>query len=73
MSKDLNNKFNEFITNHSPIQVSRHLRDLLLGYIAKQINAEGLPVDFHIYIWELSGLFDLLDYAADNERDKVGR
>jgi hypothetical protein len=55
-------KFSEFVSNHSPAQVSRHLRSVLLGYIEGQLDT-GLPADFHIYLWEFNDLFDLLDRA----------
>lgn len=59
-------KFLEFIDNHSPKLVSRHLRAILLDYIAHQLKT-GLPEDFHEWLWELYDLLDLLDLAADQQ------
>jgi hypothetical protein len=70
MSKHLNDKFKEFISNHYPEQVSRHLRCILLDYIGHQIKT-GLPLDFNVYIWELYDLFDLLDLAADEMKNRI--
>lgn len=70
-SKELTGKFYQFIENHSPVQVSRHLRGILLDYIGHQLNT-GLPPDFNIYIWELYDLFELLDYAAD-EKERLNK
>ena len=66
-SKFLIDKFKDFISIHSPEQVSRHLRCILLDYISHQLKT-GLPTDFHVYLWELFDLFDLLDHAADEYR-----
>jgi hypothetical protein len=68
LSKKLTEKFHEFITLHSPVQVSRHLRNLLLDYISNQVKT-GLPPEFHIYLWELYDLFDLLDCVADEQEN----
>jgi hypothetical protein len=58
----------EFTTNHDPEQVSRHLRNVLLGYIEAQLDT-GLPVDFRAYLWEFNDLFDLLDSVTKNQRE----
>jgi hypothetical protein len=67
--KFLMDKFKEFITIHSPEQVSRHLRCILLDYMSHQLKT-GLPADFHVYLWELYDLFNLLDQAADEYHQK---
>jgi len=64
ISRNLTEKFREFITQHSPSIFSRHLRNILLDYIAQQ-EKTGLPPDFHTYMWEFYDLFDLLDCATD--------
>lgn len=64
LSRDLAEKFREFITEHSPSEVSRHLRSLLLDYMIHQ-QKTGLPLDFDVYLNELSDLFELLDFASD--------
>jgi hypothetical protein len=69
-SSRLTAKFHEFITLHSPVQVSRHLRCIVLDYISYQVNT-GLPPDFNVYAWELYDLFDLLDCAADEEEKNI--
>jgi hypothetical protein len=68
MSKQLTDKFKEFITNHSPVLVSRHLRCLFLDYLQEQ-SKKDLPIDFDMYVWELYDLFDLLDLAADEMKN----
>ena len=68
-SAKLTAKFHEFLEQHSPSQVSRHLRCIVLDYISNQLRT-GLPPDFHIYIWELFDLFDLLDCAIDETEHK---
>ena len=70
VSKHLTAKFREFVTEHSPSTVSRHLRNVLLDYIAHQQDT-GLPTDFHIYIWEFYDLFELLDCATDEWEHKI--
>ena len=66
-NKELSLLFHEFILNHPPSRVSVHLRSILLDYIGSQLRT-GFPVDFDIWIWELSDLFDLLDRAAGQEK-----
>ncbi|MGC4035229.1 MAG: hypothetical protein QM764_04645 [Chitinophagaceae bacterium] len=63
-NKKLTDGFYEFINSHSPKEVSRHLRCILLDYMSWQIKT-GFPLDFNKYLWELADLFDLLDSAAD--------
>ncbi len=64
LSRNLSEKFHEFITQHPPSLFSRHLRCLLLDYMIRQQKI-GFPVDFSTHLWELSDLFRLLDYAED--------
>jgi len=64
LSRNLSDKFHEFIIQHPPSQFSRRLRGLLLSYMIHQQKI-GFPVDFNIQLWELSDLFVLLDYAED--------
>jgi hypothetical protein len=72
LSRNLSEKFREFITQHPPSRFSRHLRALLLDYMIHQQRI-GFPLDFHIQLWELSDLFALLDCAEDewerNQKD----
>jgi hypothetical protein len=68
-SAQLNSKFYEFLEQHSPLQVGRHLRNIFLDYVSNQLRT-GLPPDFHIYIWELYDLFALLDIASDELEKK---
>ena len=63
-NKKLTEEFYRFINSHSPKEVSRHLRLILLDYMSAQVRT-GFPLDFNEYLWELSDLFDLLDSAAD--------
>ncbi len=63
-SKKLTEEFYQFINSHSPKEVNRHLRLILLDYKSSQVRT-GFPLDFNNYLWELSDLFDLLDSAAD--------
>ena len=67
--KDLSEKFREFITQHPPSLFSRRLRHLLLDYMIHQQKI-GFPLDFGTCLWELSDLFDLLDCAADEWKNK---
>lgn len=63
-NKKLTEEFYRFINSHSPKEVNRHLRLILLDYMGSQVRI-GFPLDFNTYLWELSDLFDLLDRAAD--------
>jgi hypothetical protein len=67
--KTLVKNFIAFIENHPPAQVSRRLRRLLMDYISSQL-ATGLPNDFHICLWDLYELFELLDHAGDQLANK---
>ena len=69
LSKNLTEKFQEFITEHPPSLFSRRLRYLLLDYMIHQQKI-GLPLDFDTFLWELSDLFDLLDCATDEWGDE---
>lgn len=64
LSRNLSDKFRDFIAQHPPSQFSRRLRCLLLDYMMMQQKV-GFPLDFHIQLWELSDLFMLLDCAED--------
>lgn len=64
LSRNLSEKFHEFITLHPPSLFSRNLRCLLLDYMIRQQKI-GFPADFSTHLWELSDLFRLLDYAED--------
>lgn len=68
-SKKLTEEFYQFINSHSPKEVSRHLRLILLDYMSVQVRT-GFPLDFNEYLWELSDLFDLLDSAADHLEER---
>ncbi|HSU26789.1 MAG TPA: hypothetical protein VLJ68_00285 [Chitinophagaceae bacterium] len=69
-NKVLTEKFFQFIDHHPPVRVSRHLRNILLDYISHQVET-GLPLDFHVYLWELYDLFELLDMAADEQSKTI--
>jgi len=69
---NLNKKFQDFVYEHNPKIVSRHLRHILIEYIQSQIDT-GLPIDFRIMLWEFNDLFDLLDDAEDIQARKVSR
>jgi uncharacterized protein (UPF0276 family) len=69
LSRNLAEKFREFITQHPPSIFSRHLRCLLLEYMIHQQRI-GFPLNFDTQLWELSDLFDLLDCAADEWEDQ---
>ena len=62
--KRISELFLDYISNHRPRMVSRHLRCIVLDYIHSQLDT-GLPVDFDIYLQELYDLFALLDTADD--------
>ena len=64
LSKKLSAKFHDFIINHPPAQVSKHLRCILLDYISAQ-SKTGFAPDFDVYICELYDLFELLDAAGE--------
>jgi hypothetical protein len=72
MATKLNKEFQNFISNHNPKQVSRHLRIILLEYIEAQLDT-GLPVDFRATLWEMNDLFSLLDEAEDMQARGVPR
>lgn len=73
LSRNLSEKFQQFITEHPPSLFSRRLRFLLLDYMIKQQKV-GFSLDFDVCLWELSDLFDLLDCATDEweNQDKKG-
>jgi len=61
--KFLSARFHDFLSAHPPLQVSRHLRCVLLDYLSGQLDL-GYPADFDNYLWEFYDLFELLDEAA---------
>ncbi|MDP4261631.1 MAG: hypothetical protein Q8941_03805 [Bacteroidota bacterium] len=69
LSRNLSEKFRDFLIQHPPSGFSRHLRGLLMDYMIAQ-QMQGFPLDFHICIWELSDFFELLDCAADEWGDQ---
>lgn len=64
LSRDLVQKFHEFLTLHSPSAFNRRLRELLLEYIILKQKL-GFPVHFNVQLLELSDLFELMDAASD--------
>lgn len=68
LSKNLAEEFRQFVTNHRPSIVSRHLRSLLMDYMILQ-QQSGLPTDFRDWLIEIDDLFSLLDCAEDEWED----
>ena len=52
-----------FIDSTPPIRLSKHLRRILLDYIAREKDC--LPIDFDIYLIDLFSLFEFLDAILD--------
>jgi hypothetical protein len=52
-----------FIDATPPLRLNKHLRRILLDYIAREKDC--LPIDFDIYLLDLSNLFEFLDAIAD--------
>jgi len=46
-----------------PLRLNKHLRRILLDYISREKDC--LPIDFDIYLFDLSNLFEFLDAAAE--------
>jgi hypothetical protein len=67
MTNTLHSRIRQFFDQYPPHQVSRHLRAVLIGYLQGQLET-GYPPDFQLYLWEFDSLFDILDCAADTER-----
>ena len=63
-------QFLDFINNHPPSRVARHLRTILLEYIAQELDT-GLPIDFDDTLREMFALFDLLDAASEMGSTKI--
>ena len=64
MANTITKMLQDFISNHPPKQVNRHLRTIFLEYIESQSDT-GLPEDFQMILWEMNDLFTLLDKAED--------
>ena len=56
-----------FIEVTPPIRLNKHLRRILLDYIAREKDC--LPIDFDVYLFDLSNLFEFLDAVAENRFD----
>ena len=52
-----------FIDSTPPLRLSKHLRRILLDYVSSEKDC--LPVDFDVYLLDLSNLFEFLDAIAD--------
>jgi hypothetical protein len=48
-----------FIDASPPLRLSKHLRRILLDYISREKDC--LPIDFEVYLSDLSNLFEFLD------------
>ena len=66
----LNHSFQDFISNHNPKEVNRHLRDMFMEYV-NSLHESGLPLDLRHIIWEMNDLFALLDDAEDMQARKL--
>jgi hypothetical protein len=51
--------FQVFIDATPPLRLNNHLRRILLDYIAREKDC--LPIDFDVYLFDLSHLFEFLD------------
>jgi hypothetical protein len=67
MTSHLKAKITQFFEQYPAPQVSQHLRTVFIGYLHGQLET-GYPPDFHLYLWEIEGLFDILDCASDTTR-----
>lgn len=61
LTKKLKNHFADFLEYHPPGRFSRNLRKMLLDYL--QSNLIGIPHYYADLLFDLEGLFDLLDQA----------
>ena len=52
-----------FIDTTPPLRISKHLRRILLDYIAREKDC--LPVDFDVYLSDFANLFEFLDALND--------
>lgn len=52
-----------FIEFAPPARVSKHLRRILLDYISREKDC--LPIEFEVYLADMSLLFDLLDTMVE--------
>lgn len=62
-NRELNRATKQFIESSPPLRLSKHLRRILLDYMISQKDC--LPVDFEIYLADLSNLFDFLDCISE--------
>jgi len=52
-----------FLNASPPLRLSKHLRRILLDYISREKDC--LPIDFDVYLSDLSNLFEFLDTLAE--------
>jgi hypothetical protein len=65
-SKELTDRFYNFLDNNPPQLFSRHLRLIFFGYLSFEMNS-GITRDLKDHLWEISDLFDLLDCAEETQ------
>jgi hypothetical protein len=65
-TKELTDQFYIFLENNPPQLFSRHLRLIFFGYLSFEMNS-GITRDLKDHLWEISDLFDLLDYAEETQ------
>jgi hypothetical protein len=66
-TEKLINQFEKFLEQHPPRRVSRHLRWMLMDCLDIHLR-DGFPLYFDEVVWDLRGLFYLLDAAEDEQR-----
>ena len=52
-----------FLDASPPLRLSKHLRRILLDYISREKDC--LPIDFDVYLSDLSNLFEFLDALCE--------
>jgi hypothetical protein len=50
-------------------RLNRHLREVLLDYISS--HKDALPLDFEVYLYDFTCLFDFLDALEDEQTSKT--
>ncbi len=69
LSRELKEEFASLLEQHPPQQFSTDLRRMLLDYMVAEVEI-GFHIKFRSLLLALNDLFDLMDAAAKEIKDK---